>query len=161
LLTICNKFVLTFRNKFWAVNIKIFMAQSTREKIRQFLEAPAYAVVGASSNPRKWSHKCFLCYRENNLKAYAVNPNEPEVLGDRTYPTLLSLPEAVQSISIITPPPVTENIVDDAIASGVKNIWMQPGAESLDAVRKAEAAGLNVIYGGPCLLVELGWSGFA
>lgn len=137
------------------------MAETTQDKIRTFLQAPAYAVVGASANPRKWSHKCFACYKEKNLKAYAVNPNENEVLGDPTYPNLSALPEMVQSISIITPPAVTEKVVDDAIASGVKNIWMQPGAESMQAVLKAEAAGLNVIYGGPCLLVELGWSGFA
>lgn len=136
------------------------MANSTQDKIRQFLEAPAYAVVGASDNPRKFGHKCYACYKEKNYKAYAVNPNETVVLGDPTYPTLLSLPEPVQSISIITPPPVTEKIVDDAIASGVKHIWMQPGAESMVAVRKAEEAGLNVIYGGACLLVELDWSGF-
>ncbi|MFN8655910.1 MAG: CoA-binding protein [Candidatus Obscuribacterales bacterium] len=135
-------------------------AVSTQEKIRQFLAAPSYAVVGASNNPRKWSHRCYSCYKEKNLKTYAVNPNETTVLGDPTYPDLLSLPEKVEAVSIITPPPVTEKVIDDAIASGVKFVWMQPGAESFAAVQKAEAAGLTVIHGGACVLVELGWSGF-
>ncbi|MFX5321092.1 CoA-binding protein, partial [Acinetobacter baumannii] len=73
------------------------------------------------------------------------------------YPDLASLPESVQSVSVITPPAVTEKVVDDAIAAGVKNIWLQPGAESQVAVDKARAAGLNVIAGGPCLLVSLGY----
>lgn len=137
-----------------------FMQKSNHEKIAEFLKAPAYAVVGASNNPRKWSHKCYSCYKEKNLKAYAVNPNESAVLGDPAYPDLSALPESVTSISIITPPAVTEKVVDDAIASGVKHIWMQPGAESFAAIERAEKAGIEVIYGGPCLLVELGWSGF-
>jgi predicted CoA-binding protein len=52
---------------------------------------------------------------------------------------------------------VTEKIVKEAIESGVKNIWMQPGAESATAVKEAEDAGLNVIHGGACLLVVLGY----
>lgn len=52
---------------------------------------------------------------------------------------------------------MTEVLVDEAIKCGVKNIWMQPGAESRAAVQKAKDAGLNVIYGGPCLLVVLGY----
>ena len=59
--------------------------------------------------------------------------------------------------SIITPPTVTERIVQDAIAAGVKHLWMQPGAESQNAVDRAREAGLNVIAGGPCLLVVLGF----
>jgi predicted CoA-binding protein len=54
---------------------------------------------------------------------------------------------------------VTDKVVDDAIAAGVKNIWMQPGAESPRAISKAKEAGLNVIYGGACLLVVLGYRG--
>jgi hypothetical protein len=62
-----------------------------------------------------------------------------------------------ESLSIITPPIVTEQIVDDAIAAGVKHLWMQPGAESEAAIEKAKAAGLTVISGGPCVLVVLGF----
>ena len=73
-------------------------------------------------------------------------------MQNQAYKSLSELPEPVQSISIITPAPVTEKIVDDAIAAGIKNIWMQPGAESKLAVEKAQEAGINVIAGGPCLL---------
>lgn len=129
------------------------------EQIETFLAQPAFAVVGASDDPYKYGHRCFKCYLQNNLKAYPVNPNVPEVLGHKTYKDLLSLPEPIYSVSIITPPMVTEKVVDDAIAAGVKNLWMQPGAESRPAVKAAQDAGLNVIYGGPCLLVVLGYRG--
>ena len=60
-------------------------------------------------------------------------------------------------MSIITPPPVTERVVEEAAAAGVEHLWMQPGAESDAAVARAEELGLSVIAGGPCLLVVLGY----
>lgn len=125
------------------------------ERIREFLAAPAFAVVGASDDPSKFGHRCYAACLRHGLKAYPVNPNAATVLGNPAYPDLLSLPERVGAVSIVTPPRVTERVVEDAIAGGVRRLWMQPGAESAAAVRRAEEAGLDVIYGGPCLLVEL------
>lgn len=129
------------------------------KQIELFLAAKTYAVVGASEDPYKYGHKCYKCCLNHGLKAYPVNPTCPSVLGNKAYPDLASLPEPVESISVITPPAVTEKVVDDAIKCGIKNIWMQPGAESFVAVDKAKDAGINVIYGGPCLLVVLGYRG--
>lgn len=127
------------------------------QKLDAFFTASAYAVVGASNNPAKYGLRCYQSYLENGLKAYPVNRREDRVLGNQAYKKLAELPETCQSISIITPPPVTEMVVEEAIACGVKNIWMQPGAESAAAVKMAEDAGLNVISGGPCLMVVLSY----
>lgn len=129
------------------------------EKIETFLASPAFAVVGASDDPEKYGHRCYVCFLQHGRKAYAVNPNGSEILGNPVYKNLGMLPEPVESISIITPPKVTEKVVEDAIIGGIKNIWMQPGAESKFAVEKAEKAGINVISGGPCLLVVMGYQG--
>jgi uncharacterized protein len=132
----------------------------TKSRIQQFLSAAAFGVVGASDNKAKFGNKVYRCYLEHDMKAYPVNPTMTEIDGNQVFPNLAALPEKVESISVITPPPVTEKIVDDAIANGVKNIWMQPGAESKTAIDKATQAGVNVIAGGPCVLVELGFSGW-
>lgn len=129
------------------------------EKIEKFLSAPAFAVVGASNDKMKYGYRCYKCYLQRGRKAYPVNPTCTDIEGNSVYKDLSSLPEPVKSISVITQPCITEKIVDDAIASGVTGIWMQPGAESRAAVDKAERAGLNVIHGGPCLLVVLGYRG--
>lgn len=129
---------------------------STAERIRLFLASPAFAVVGASDDPSKFGHRCYASYLRHGRTAYPVNPNAATVLGNPAYPDLRSLPEPVEAVSIITPPPVTERVVEDAIAAGIRHVWMQPGAQSQKAVVRAREAGLNVIYGGPCLLVELG-----
>ncbi|MDP3269070.1 MAG: CoA-binding protein, partial [Legionella sp.] len=67
------------------------------------------------------------------------------------------LPDEVESISIITPPVVTERIVTAAIKRGIKNIWMQPGAESEAAIKQCEFNQINLIAGGPCILVVMGY----
>lgn len=125
--------------------------------IDAFLSAPSFGVAGASEVTYKFGYKCFQCLIQSGRKSYPVNPNVTSVLGEKAYPDLASLPEPVQSVSIITPPAVTEQIVADAIKCGVKNIWMQPGADSPAAVQAAQEAGMNVIYGGPCLLVVLSY----
>ena len=133
------------------------MRDSLDEQIDRFLAAEAFAVGGASDNPRKYGYKVLRCYLDHGRKAYPLNPRRQPVLGQSAFAHLSELPEKVASLSIITPPAVTELLVEEAIQQGVENIWMQPGAESEKAVLAARAAGLNVIYGGACLLVVLGY----
>ena len=123
--------------------------------IEEFFSSPPFAVVGASNNPDKYGYKVLACYVELGQEAYPVNPREEKVQGLCCYATLLDLPVPASSVSIITPPPVTERIAAEAAAAGAKILWMQPGAESAAAVQIAESFGLGVIHGGPCLLVEL------
>ena len=95
-------------------------------------------MAGASDDRHKYGHKVYVSYLQNKRKAYPINPHTKTVLDNDAYPDIASLPEKVESISIITPPQVTEQIIDDAIACGVKNIWMQPGAESRSAINKGQ-----------------------
>ena len=127
-----------------------------QNKIRQFLASGPFAVVGASANPLKYGHKCLLAYINKNLPVYPVNPRAGTILGRQCFPDLRSIPVAVQSVSIVTPPEVTEAVVEEALELGISNLWMQPGADSLSAVLRAKAAEANLIFGGPCLMVELG-----
>jgi uncharacterized protein len=127
------------------------------EQINEFLNGLSFAVLGASPRRHKYGNKVLRCYLQNGRTAYPINPSVSEVEGVEAYASLSDLPESVHAISIITPPDVTEQIVEDAIELGIQHIWMQPGAESSIAVERAEQAGINVISGGPCLLVVLGY----
>jgi uncharacterized protein len=128
---------------------------SSQEKIKTFLSGKRFAVVGASPDPAKYGNKVLRVYQQNDIEAVPINPTAEEVEGLRAYPDLTSVPGSIDGISIITPPKVTETIVKQAISLGLKNIWMQPGAESIPAVELAAHAGANVISGGPCILVAL------
>lgn len=127
-----------------------------QEKIERFLAAGPFAVVGASSNREKYGNKVLRAYLQNRkAPLYAVHPTETEVEGVKAYPSLADLPEVPRTVSIITPPKVTERVVEEAIRLGILHLWMQPGAESEEAVSHAEEAGIEVISGGPCALVAL------
>lgn len=128
-----------------------------QDNIKHFFEAKAFAVVGASTQRHKIGNKVLRCYLQNNKTVYAVNPREVIIEGVQSFPSTLELPNTVESISIITPPVVTEIIVEQAICKGIKNIWMQPGAESDKALELCHTHQINVIAGGPCILVELGF----
>ena len=130
---------------------------ATQDPVARFLESPAYGVVGASPRRHKYGNKVLRCYQQNGRRAIPVNPREQEIEGVACVASVLDLPDDVQSLSIITPPQVTERVVEQAIQKGIKHVWMQPGAESDKAVADCEAAGINVIADGSCVLVVLGY----
>ena len=125
--------------------------------IDDFLASGPWAVVGASTNREKYGNKVLRAYFQSGREAYPINPKADEVEGHQAYPDLGSLPETPRGISVITPPSVTEKVVESAADAGVEFVWMQPGAESPEAVRKAEERGLRVIADGSCLLVAVGY----
>lgn len=127
------------------------------ERIDMFLDSKAYGVVGASASRDKYGNKVLRCYLQNGYRAVPVNPKEKEIEGIPCVATVMELPEDVESISVITPPLVTEQVVEMAIRKGIKHVWMQPGAESPAAVAKCEENGINVIADGSCILVVLGY----
>ncbi len=131
---------------------------ATQDPVARFLESPAYGVVGASPRRHKYGNKVLRCYQQNGRRAIPVNPREQQIEGVACVASVLDLPGDVQSLSIITPPQVTERVVEQAIQKGIKHVWMQPGAESARAVAACRAAGINVIADGSCVLVVLGYS---
>jgi predicted CoA-binding protein len=128
-----------------------------QDKIESFLAGTRFAVVGASRNRAKYGNKVLRAYQQNNLEVFPINPSADEVEGLRAYPDLSSLPGSVDGVSIVTPPEITRQAIEQAVQLGVKNIWLQPGAESQAAINHAERADVNLLAGGPCVLVALGY----
>ena len=122
-----------------------------------FLSSKAFAVVGASSDRNKYGNKVLRCYLQNHKTVYPVNPHESTIEGLLCIKQLSDLPDSVKSISIVTPPNITEQIIEQAVAKKIKNVWMQPGAQSAAAIMNCERHNINVIAGGPCILVTLGY----
>lgn len=125
--------------------------------IDAFLSGGPFAVVGASADRSKYGNKVLRVYLQNKRKVYAVNPRGGEIEGLVVYRDLAELPELPHGVSIITPPSVTEQVVEQAVSLGVKHLWMQPGAESEAAISHARKNGVNVVAKGSCALVVLGY----
>ncbi|KAF0218368.1 MAG: CoA-binding domain-containing [Geobacteraceae bacterium] len=131
---------------------------ASQEQIDLFLASPAFGVVGASANRYKYGNKVLRCYLQHGRRAIPVNPNEKEIEGVPCVGSITDLSPEVKSISMITPPQVTEQLVPVAIQKGITGIWMQPGAESAAAVKLCKENNINVIADGSCILVVLGYS---
>jgi hypothetical protein len=113
------------------------------EKI--FKQSKTIAVVGLSSNPVRASHSVARYLQSQGYQIIPVNPKEKEVLGEKAYPDLLSIPEKIDIVDIFRRSEDVPPIVDQAIQMKAKVVWMQEGIVNKEAAKKAYAAGLTVI----------------
>lgn len=111
------------------------------------------AVVGLSSRQERDSYRVARYLQEQGYRIIPVNPRETEVLGERAYPDLRSVPEPVEVVDIFRQTRYVPEIVEDAIAAGAKAVWMQLDIIHEEAARRAREAGLLVVMD-RCTLVE-------
>jgi len=125
------------------------------EQIRDLLRSTkTIAVVGMSSNPMRPSFGVSRFLQRQGFRVIPVNPNETEVLGERAYPSVKDVPDAIDIVNIFRRPARVPEVVDDALVKGARCIWMQEGVVNHEAARKADAAGLSVVMD-RCILKEL------
>ena len=111
----------------------------------QLTNSKTVAVVGLSPDPERPSHYVAKYLQEQGYRIIPVNPLLQEVLGEKCYPDLGSIPEPVDMVDIFRRSEHVGPIVDDAIAIGTKYVWMQDGVVDAAAAAKAEAVGIPVI----------------
>ncbi len=103
------------------------------------------AVVGLSSDETRESLGVAAYMQAAGYRIVPVNPAETEVLGEKAYPTVVSIPSQVEIVDVFRRPEALPGVVDDAIAAGAKVIWMQEGIVNEEAAATARAAGLEVV----------------
>jgi uncharacterized protein len=111
------------------------------------------AVVGLSSNPSRPSYGVTEYMQSAGYHIIPVNPNETDVLGEPSYATLDEVPQKIEIVDIFRRPEEVPPVVDAAIKTGAKVIWMQLGVANQAAAEKARAAGITVVMDA-CLLIE-------
>jgi predicted CoA-binding protein len=130
----------------------------TIEKILK--ESKTIAVVGLSTDPARPSHGVARYLQAQGYRIIPVNPLVEEVLGEKCYPDLVSVPEAVDVVDIFRRPEHVPAIVEEAIAKGARAVWMQEGIVHEEAAARAREAGLMVVMD-RCMLKEyrrLAWN---
>uniref|UniRef100_UPI0015E7E178 CoA-binding protein n=1 Tax=Pseudothauera lacus TaxID=2136175 RepID=UPI0015E7E178 len=132
---------------------------------RLLLDTRSIAVVGLSANWNRPSHFAAKYMLEHGYTILPVNPAYDEVLGQRCYPTLRDIPVAVDMVDVFRKPEDVLPLVDDALAIGARSLWLQLGVINEEAVRRAEAGGLQVVVD-RCVKIEharlfggLNWAG--
>jgi predicted CoA-binding protein len=115
--------------------------------------AKTIAVVGLSNRRTRPSYGVSEYMRSKGYKIVPVNPNESEILGEKSFASLDEIPEPVDIVDIFRRPECVPDIVDAAIRIGAKGVWMQEGVVHEEAAAKARAAGLEVVMD-RCILKE-------
>ena len=103
------------------------------------------ASVGVSSNQEKESYWIVLYLKEQGYRIFPVNPTADEILGEKAYPDLESIPEQIDVVQVFRKPEDVPPVVESAIKVGAKVVWMQEGIVNEEAAEKARAAGLQVV----------------
>jgi len=109
------------------------------------LSIKTIASVGLSSNIEKESYWIVSYLKEQGYRVIPVNPTATEILGEKAYPDLESVPEKIDVVQVFRKSEDVPPIVEDAIKAGAKVVWMQEGIVNEEAAQKAREAGLQVV----------------
>lgn len=116
------------------------------DPIRDLLQrSKTIAVVGLSDSPMRPSYGVSAYMQAHGYKIIPVNPAIVEALGEKSYPSLLEVPEKIDIVNIFRRPEFVEEIVDQAIQLKVPAVWMQEEVINHKAAEKAERTGLFVV----------------
>ncbi|MGO8673007.1 MAG: CoA-binding protein [Capsulimonadaceae bacterium] len=127
----------------------------SQQVIPKMLNARSYCVIGASRDHSKYGYRVFRFLKSEGRVTYPVNPNSASIGQATCYPSVADLPEPVEVAVFVVPPAVTEKMLPQCLAAGIRNIWLQEGSESESAVAFCRENGMDVVAGGPCIMVEM------
>jgi predicted CoA-binding protein len=118
---------------------------SDQELKKILTDATTIAIVGASSNPAKASHRIMQTLQNAGYRVIPVNPGETEILGERSYPSLVDVPERIDIVDVFRRVEDTPGIADEAATIGAKVLWLQSGISSEEAAERAAKEGLLAV----------------
>lgn len=112
------------------------------------------AVVGASSDRRKFGNKALRAFQAEGYTVIPINPNEREVEGIATYPSVLDVPGPIDLATVYVQPDVAVRLLPELQQKGIPEIWVNPGAESDELLADARRRKLHVIAA--CSIIGIG-----
>ena len=112
------------------------------------------AVIGASSDRRKFGNRAVRAFVRQGYTVIPINPHEAEIEGLKVYKSILDVPGPVDMASFYLPPDVGEQVIGDVAKKGVAEVWLNPGSESERLIRRAKALHLEPIVA--CSIVSIG-----
>jgi hypothetical protein len=114
------------------------------------------AVVGASSNRAKFGNKALRAFQAQGYHVLPINPNEREVEGLKTYPSVLDVPGPIDMATVYVQPDVTLRLLGEFARKGIPEVWVNPGAEDDEVMADARRRKMHVIFA--CSIIAIGRS---
>ncbi len=112
------------------------------------------AVIGASSKRHKFGNKALRAYLSQGYRVFAINPNEEQVEGIKTYASVLDVPEPIDMATVYVPGHIGVRVIEDIAKKGIPEVWLNPGADDADVVERAKALGVRIIQA--CSIMAIG-----
>ena len=104
-----------------------------------------FAVVGLSANWYRPSYFAAKYLKDHGYRVIPVNPTLTEALGEKAYPELRAVPDAIDAVLVFVRSEAVPPVVEQAIEIGARTVWMQEGIVNVEAAERARAAGLTVV----------------
>ena len=118
--------------------------------------AKTVAVVGASSDRRKFGNKALRAFQAQGYSVIPINPNESEVEGLKTFASVLDVPESIDMATVYVQPHVAMGLLDEFEKKGIPEVWINPGAETDEMIATARQRKTKVIFA--CSIIGVGRS---
>src|SRR5262245_4344765 len=117
------------------------------------------AVIGASSNPRKFGHRAVRAFRRQGYTVFPINPHESTIDGVKAYRSVLDVPEQIDMATFYVPPSIGEKVIVEVAEKQIPEVWLNPGAESEHLVRLARSLKIEPIIA--CSILGIGENPYA
>jgi len=115
------------------------------KSVSRFLSLGKYAVAGVSRDPKKFGQVVFRELRQKGMDVVPVNPNAETIDGVKCFSSVSNLPSDVRGLILMTPKGETLTVAREAIAHGIKDLWIQQGAETRSTIGELEKEEINLI----------------
>ena len=112
------------------------------------------AVIGASSDRTKFGNKAVRAFLNHGDQVIPINPKESEVEGLRAYRSVLDVPVPIDMATFYVPPAIGETLMEEVARKGIREVWLNPGADSEALAARARALNIHAIRA--CSIVGIG-----
>ena len=112
------------------------------------------AVIGASSDRRKFGNRAVRAFRRQGYTVIPINPNERQVEGLKTYASVLDVPESIDMATFYVPADVGEKVMPEVALKRIPEVWLNPGSESDALIRLARSLDVKPIVA--CSIIGIG-----
>ena len=116
---------------------------------------PSIAIVGASSDKTKFGNKAVRAYLKQGWTVFPIHPKEETIEGLKVYRSVKEIPEPLDRVTLYVAPKIGMGLLEE-MKGKVKELFVNPGAESDELLQKAKQLGLNPVFG--CVITDVGES---
>lgn len=112
------------------------------------------AVIGASSNRRKFGNRAVRAFRQQGYTVIPINPHEADVEGLKAYASVLDVPGPIDMASVYLPPDAGIRVMDEIAQKQIPEVWLNPGADDDEVIARARALDIEPIVA--CSIIAIG-----